>query len=57
MDVFVGDEGGLFVWDIGGVQEHTFTTVGESISVTHGGYNITVIWDGTGSQLFQMRFS
>ena len=42
----VGNVAGSFVWDIGGSGEHTFTTIGESISRTAGNVAFDITWDG-----------
>lgn len=51
----IGNIAGQFVFDIGGSQQHTFTTVGESIVVNAGGQSYQVIWDGFGSLILSIK--
>ena len=51
----VGNISGSFVWDIGGLNEHTFIYLGESITQLAGSRLYTVIWDGFGSLLFSLE--
>lgn len=44
-----------FVWDVGGLGEHTFTTIYETISRTAGILSFNVVWTGTGSLLFSLE--
>lgn len=53
--VTVADVEGQFVWDQGGVGEHTFTFVGETIYRTYGGEIYQIGWLGLGSQKFFAR--
>ena len=56
--IIVGNVSGQFVWDIGGLDEHTFTSTNESIIVEINGQNYT-IWfdgfDGFGSLIFSVK--
>jgi uncharacterized delta-60 repeat protein len=51
----VGNVAGQFVWDIGGIDEHTFTTSNEAILVNINGEDYTVWFDGFGSLLFSVK--
>jgi hypothetical protein len=53
--VVIGDVGGNFVFDIGGGQEHTFTTENETKSFTFGAKEIVIKYKGTGCHLFEMK--
>jgi len=53
--IVVGNVLNNFVWDIGGIDEHTFTTANESIIVTINGNPYTIWWDGFGSLIFSAK--
>lgn len=53
--VTIANSGGSFMWDSGGTQEHTFTTIGETISVTYNGTVFEIMYGGTGSLLFSIE--
>jgi photosystem II stability/assembly factor-like uncharacterized protein len=53
----IGNVAGQFVFDIGGTQEHTFTTIGESYLVSVNGTDYKIIWDGFGSLIFSVEKS
>ncbi len=47
---------GSFVWDFGGLDEHTFTVIGETYIQNAGGILYTIKYDGLGSLLFTVEF-
>jgi len=53
-DFIVGNVNGNFVWDIGGTNEHTFTSVNESIVQNINGNDYTIWYDGQGSLIFSV---
>ena len=55
VSVTVGNVSGQFVWDIGGLDEHTFTTPNESIVVNINGEDYTIWFDGFGSLIFSVK--
>lgn len=55
ISITVGNVNGNFVWDIGGLDEHTFTSSNESIVVTINGENYTIWFDGFGSLIFSVK--
>lgn len=48
----ISNVGGNFVWDLGGVEEHLFTIIGETINPIYNGTMFDITWDGNGSLLF-----
>lgn len=53
--ITVGNVAGDFVWDIGGVQEHTFTLPNEYITVIYSTLEYVIWYDGAGSLLFSLK--
>lgn len=51
----VGNVSGDFVWDIGGIDEHIFTTINESIFITINGFVYSVVFNGFGSLIFTIH--
>ena len=51
----VANSGGSFIWDLGGLQEFTFTFPTEFISVTYNGTVFEIMYGGTGSLLFSIE--
>ncbi len=47
---------GSFVWDFGGLDEHTFTVIGETYIQNAGGILYTIKYDGLGSLRFTVEF-
>lgn len=50
----IGNVGGSFVFDIGGANEHTFNTIGETFSFTSNLKTFTIIWAGFGSLVVRL---
>lgn len=48
----LGDVGGQFVFDIGGPQSYTYTSVNETNTFVAAGTYFDITWGGTGSQYF-----
>lgn len=48
----IGDIGGQFVFDIGGSQSYTYTSVNETNQFVANGLYFDITWGGTGSQYF-----
>lgn len=48
---------GQLVWDYGGAGQHTFTSVGETISRSAGSTNFDITYQGTPGLLFDIDFT
>ena len=53
--IIISNSGGSFVWDLGGIDQHIFTYIGETIIVTISSINYTITWNGYGSLVFNLK--
>lgn len=52
-NIIASSSGGSFVWDLGGLDEYTFTIEGESTSVVIQGSNYTITYNSSGTNTFR----